>query len=201
MDESTKLFLLPVIAGLIGWATNWVAVKMLFHPKQPVDLIFFKLQGIFHQRQKEIAFKLGDLIEDKLFSHGDIHDKITSPEFIRTLLPIVERRLDSFLAEKLISIHPMLAMLPDSMLDSIRGVLMEEFETFLPDLIDSASDKLGEAIQIRDVVREKIEKFDVAELEDILFSILKSEFKMIEYVGGVLGFFIGLAQVGVIRFM
>ena len=39
----------------------------------------------------------------------------------------------------------------------------------------------------------------VSELEDILFSILKSEFKMIEYVGGILGFVIGLTQVAIIK--
>jgi uncharacterized membrane protein YheB (UPF0754 family) len=43
-------------------------------------------------------------------------------------------------------------------------------------------------------VREKVESFSSDKLEDMLFSIMKKEFRFIEIVGGVLGFFIGLLQ-------
>ena len=59
---------------------------------------------------------------------------------------------------------------------------------------------VAETLPFYETTWEKIEKFDVSELEDILFSILKSEFKMIEYVGGVLGFFIGITQILIFRF-
>jgi len=32
---SPWLMLIPVISGFIGWVTNWVAIKMLFHPRKP----------------------------------------------------------------------------------------------------------------------------------------------------------------------
>ncbi|PCI27128.1 MAG: DUF445 domain-containing protein [SAR324 cluster bacterium] len=189
-----KYVLIPLISAFIGWLTNWVAVKMLFHPKQPINLGFFTLHGIFHQRQKEIAQKLGSTIESKLLNHSDIHDVLTSDKFLQNILPLVETYLDDFVNNRLKSIHPMLAMLPDSMVVMIKEKLMEEFSNFIPDVLEGAGDALQEHINVKEIIREKIEKFDVSELEDILFSILKSEFKMIELVGGVLGFFIGISQ-------
>jgi uncharacterized membrane protein YheB (UPF0754 family) len=59
---------------------------------------------------------------------------------------------------------------------------------------------LEDQINVKEIIRDKIENFDVSDLEDILFSILKTEFKMIEYIGGILGFFIGITQLIVIRF-
>ncbi|MDT8445532.1 MAG: DUF445 family protein [bacterium] len=198
-QEGYKMILIPLVAALIGWLTNWVAIKMLFHPKQPINLGLFTLHGIFHRRQNELAHRLGSIIEDKLFSHDDIHQKLTSPEFVGKLSPILERHLDVFLSERLTSLHPMLALLPEAMIEGLRKKLMEEFESFLPHLMEGAAESLESLIQVKEIIRDKIEAFEVSQLEEILFSILKNEFKMIEYVGGVLGFLIGLVQVLIYR--
>lgn len=194
-DFNSKLLLIPLISAFIGWLTNWVAVKMLFHPKEPVNLVVITLQGIFHKRQKEIATRLGETIEKKLFSHQDIHDKLTSPEFVKSIIPIIETKLDQVITEKLMTIHPMLALLPESMIQGFKEMLVGELEEFLPEMMEGASASLSQHIDIRKVIQEKIEAFEVEQLEEILFSLMKNEFKMIEYVGGVLGFFIGLSQV------
>jgi uncharacterized membrane protein YheB (UPF0754 family) len=196
-----KYVLIPLISGFIGWLTNWVAVKMLFHPKKPIKLLFFQIQGIFHRRQKDIALKLGHTIEKKLFSHSDIHELISSPDFVQKLTPLVEKHLDDFVENRLRDIHPMLVMIPDMMLEIIKEKLLEEFTSFIPKVLEGAGDALESQINVKEIIREKIENFDVSELEDILFSILKSEFKMIEYIGGVLGFLIGITQLIIIQFM
>jgi len=46
------IYTLPFIAAIIGWVTNYLAIKMLFHPREKINLIFFSLQGIFPKRQK-----------------------------------------------------------------------------------------------------------------------------------------------------
>ena len=53
------VYLLPLIAALIGWLTNLIAVKMLFHPRKSINLGFFSVQGVFPKRQKALAKKLG----------------------------------------------------------------------------------------------------------------------------------------------
>ncbi|OGH01968.1 MAG: hypothetical protein A2600_04475 [Candidatus Lambdaproteobacteria bacterium RIFOXYD1_FULL_56_27] len=195
--ELIKLILIPLVAALIGWATNWVAIKMLFHPKKPVVVLGITFQGVFHRRQKELAVRLGGIIEERLFSHDDIHQKLTSPAFIGRLTPILEKHLDLFLKERLVGLHPMLALVPAALIESFREKMMAEFETFLPHLMEGASEALEDLIQVKEVIREKIEAFEVEQLEEMLFSIMKNEFKMIEWVGGVLGFLIGLFQVGI----
>ena len=44
------LVLIPILAAIIGWATNHLAVKMLFHPKKdPISLAGFTVQGVFQK--------------------------------------------------------------------------------------------------------------------------------------------------------
>jgi uncharacterized membrane protein YheB (UPF0754 family) len=196
-----KLILIPLVSAFIGWMTNWIAVKMLFHPKKPIRILFFVVQGIFHLRQKEIARKLGATIESKLLSHQDIQDVMKSDAIKDNLMPVIDNYINDFVSNRLITIHPMMAMLPADMVSLIQEKLLEEIQNMLPELLKEASKSLETRMNIKETIRKKIENFDVSELEDILFSILKSEFKMIEYIGGVLGFFIGVSQILIIKYL
>jgi uncharacterized membrane protein YheB (UPF0754 family) len=44
------------------------------------------------------------------------------------------------------------------------------------------------------MVEEKISQFELDEIEKMILKIAKKELKHIEYLGGVLGFLIGLTQ-------
>ena len=40
-------YIVPVLlSAFTGWITTWIAVKMLFHPRRPINILGFKLQGI-----------------------------------------------------------------------------------------------------------------------------------------------------------
>ena len=53
-------------------------------------------------------------------------------------------------------------------------------------------------MDVETVVREKVEAFSSDKLEEMLLSIMKREFRFIEVVGAVLGFVIGLVQLGIL---
>ncbi|NCD26293.1 MAG: DUF445 family protein, partial [Deltaproteobacteria bacterium] len=67
-----KLFFSTVICAFIGWITNFIAIKMLFHPRVPVQVGSLTIQGIFPKRQKALALNLAAVIEGELLSHDDI---------------------------------------------------------------------------------------------------------------------------------
>ncbi|MEZ4979183.1 MAG: DUF445 family protein, partial [Chitinophagales bacterium] len=56
------LLLLPIIAGLIGWLTNFLAVKMLFYPRNPKQILGITFHGVFPKRQAHVAEKVGELV-------------------------------------------------------------------------------------------------------------------------------------------
>jgi len=53
----TKIILIPFIGAIIGLITNWIAVKMLFHPRKKI----FGIQGVIPKRKKDIAKRIGDV--------------------------------------------------------------------------------------------------------------------------------------------
>jgi uncharacterized membrane protein YheB (UPF0754 family) len=55
---SWKTWAVPFIGAFIGWITNWLAIKMLFHPRKPIKILFITFHGIFPKNKPRIAEKL-----------------------------------------------------------------------------------------------------------------------------------------------
>ena len=47
--------LLPLAGSVVGYATNWVAIKLVFEPVEPVDVLGMEVQGLFEKRQPEVS--------------------------------------------------------------------------------------------------------------------------------------------------
>ena len=189
-------FLIPLISAFIGWITNLVAIKMLFHPRNPVRIGFFTLQGIFPKRQKQFAEKLGKLVADELLSFNDISEKLSNPEKISGMIPGIAGQMDHFLRVRLPDTMPVLSMfIGDNTIEKIKGVFMEEMKRLLPDLIHNYVNSLQNDLDLEKIVTAKVSGFSSDKLEEILNSIMKKEFRFVEIIGGVLGLIIGIIQV------
>lgn len=74
-------------------------------------------------------------------------------------------------------------------------------ETWVPQMVDLAGDFVAnqvdvmmEKLHLSEIVRQQVETFSVSRLEDLVLSISRREFKMITYLGAVLGGLIGFVQ-------
>lgn len=189
------LYALPLIAALTGYITNFIAVKMLFHPRKPINLGFMTLQGIFPKRQAVLAERLGVIVSQELFSMDDVTAALNSPEVTQKINGVIESKIDVFLNEKLGKSMPMLGMfLNDETKGKIKGTLMEELNAMLPAMLETLGNEVAGKLDVAQVVQEKVTNFSSDKLEEILYSIMRKEFTFIEILGGVLGFLIGLIQ-------
>lgn len=194
------IYTLPIIAALTGWITNFIAIKMLFHPREKKKILFFEIQGIFPKRQKSLAEKLGKIVADELFSFEDVKGALKDPKNLEGVHQIIDEKLDDFLENRMVESMPMLyVFMSDEMRVKIKDTLQAELQLMLPDLIDRFAGRIEEQVNIEKTVYEKVVNFSTDKLEGILYSIMSKEFKFIEILGGVLGFIIGLIQVGLLQ--
>ncbi len=195
--NNLMFWLQPLIAAFTGWFTTWIAIKMLFHPRKPIRFMGITLQGIFPKRQNQVADKIGNMVAMELIHFDDIASRINDPEELQKLTPVIEKHLDDFLKVKLKEKLPVIAMfVTGSTLDKIKEGMLEEINILLPDLISRYTDSLSQKIDIKKMVTQKVANFSSDKLEQILESVMKKEFAFLEIIGGVLGFIIGLIQMG-----
>jgi uncharacterized membrane protein YheB (UPF0754 family) len=190
------LYTLPLIGALIGWLTNYIAIKMLFHPRNEMRIFFIPVQGVFPKRQKDLARKLGHIISEELVSVEDLTAHLKEKATSEAILNHIAQRLEEGIASRLPRAFPMLAMFMSSdMTEKIKDFLLGQIGSLNEELIDKLSYELEEELDVHRIVEEKVAAFSTDKLEEILFSIMRREFKFVEMIGAVLGFLIGVAQI------
>ncbi len=190
------LILIPLISAFIGWFTNWIAIKMLFHPKEPKKILGITFHGIFPKRQQQFAEKLGKLVSEELLSFKEIEEKIINPDNLSKIMPLVEGKIDFFLHEKLKSVFPMISMfIGQNTINQLKNVFMQELETIFPEIIGSYMKHLESELDLEKMVTKKVAGFSSDKMENILNQIMSKEFRFVEIIGGVLGLLIGILQV------
>jgi uncharacterized membrane protein YheB (UPF0754 family) len=193
---SLLILSIPLISAFIGWFTNWIAIKMLFHPRLPVKVLGITFHGIFPKRQVQFAQKLGKLVSEELLSFKDIEAKITDGNNLQQVMPLVETHIDNFLRNKLASEMPIISMfIGDKTIEQLKSVFMKELEGLFPVLMTNYMEKLKHELDLEAIVTEKVSNFSSDKLEEILQAIMSKEFRFIEVIGAVLGFLIGIIQV------
>jgi uncharacterized membrane protein YheB (UPF0754 family) len=190
-------WLQPVFAAFIGWFTTWIAIYMLFHPRKPKRILGLTIQGVFPKRQRLVAEKLGGVVASELIHFDEIAVMLKDTTQLESLNPVIEKHLDHFLHVKLKEKMPVISMfVGEGTLQKIKDGMMEEITVLLPDLITRYTDSLTHKIDIQKIVTEKVANYSSDKLEQILLSVLKKEFGFLELIAAVLGFVIGLIQMG-----
>jgi uncharacterized membrane protein YheB (UPF0754 family) len=195
---SELLYALPIIGALIGWLTNWVAVKMLFHPKKPLRLLIVTVQGVFPKRQQAFAEKLGNVVANELFSVNEVTSKIREHATSKEILGLIQTRVREVLEKKLEHYFPVVGMfVSETILDKIAKEFTTEIRSMLSELADRMVLGVENEMDVESIVREKVANFSSDKLEDLLLAIMKREFRFVELVGAVLGFLIGSVQLAI----
>jgi uncharacterized membrane protein YheB (UPF0754 family) len=190
------LIVIPLMSALIGWASNWLLIKMLFHPKKPVYVLGFTVQGIFPKRQMQFAAPLSTLVSKELLSFTELEAKITSPDNFKKIMPTVEIHVDDFLRNKLKEAFPMIGMLiGDRTINTLKEIFMNELETLFPVIMKSYMQNLQNDLDLEKLISDKLAAFSPDKLETVLYQTMGKELRLAGLIGGVLGFVIGLAQV------
>jgi len=193
------LLLIPIISAIIGWFTNRLAIKMLFHPRQPKKILGFTLHGIFPKKQQQFAEKLGKLVSAELLSFSDIEEKITHPGNVNKIMPHVEEHIDLFLRVKLPAQMPVIGMfIGEKTIMELKTVFTAELEALFPVIMKIYMENLKEDLNLEKIVAERVGRFSADKLEQLLQSVMYKEFRLVKIIGGILGFLIGLLQVLVI---
>ena len=190
------LIIIPLISAFIGWVTNWVAIKMLFHPREPKRILGITFHGIFPKRQQQFAEKLGKLISAEFLSFNDIEEKIRNPENLKKIMPMIENHIDDFLRNKLGTEMPMISMfIGDKTVTKLKESFMKEIEILFPQVMKQYAANLKDELDLEQIVIQKVSGFSSDKLEEVLLQIMSKEFRFVEIIGAVIGFIIGLVQV------
>ncbi len=189
------LYAIPFISAAIGWVTNYVAIKMLFYPREPRKLGFLTFQGIFPKRKVALAQRLAKLVADELLSTDQLKDEVDHQATHGEIKEAIESEVESYLREKVSGLNPLISsFINESRLQQLKKAICGEVEKMIPRITYQFFKRL-DTVNIERLVFEKVSTFTSEKLENMMMSVIQKELKFIELAGAILGFLIGLMQV------
>lgn len=192
------LITLPIISALIGWGTNRLAIRMLFHPQKPINFGLFKVQGLIPRRHAEIAERTGEIVARELVHGHALKSEIEKINLAPLLDESVHSLVHDRLAPRLKAIPFLGGMINAQLLDRLEEMAKEAMIAESPKIKAKVAAMAEEQIDIQSLVRERVDAFELNKLEEVVWNLAGREFRQIEIFGAVLGFIIGVVQLGVV---
>jgi len=103
-----EIFLLPIIGALIGYVTNYIAIKMLFLPKNPHFLFGFRIPftpGLIPKKRKYIIDRISYTISNKIVDKKEIIKHIYKKKNRLFLYEFADKILNAVLLRKISSFN------------------------------------------------------------------------------------------------
>ncbi len=196
-----RYLMLPVVGAAIGWITNYIAIKMLFRPYRPVRILFWTLQGLLPRRRREFAQSIARTVERDLLTAEDITQFIDEVEWEEEVEWAVAQTVEARLRDS--RIHrflntPIVGLIGQEVVRQVKRIISRAVITKVHEHKAGLVEKFQGSLQLKKVVSERVEGFDMEKLEAVLMALIAKELTYIETVGAVLGFCIGLVQMALL---
>jgi uncharacterized membrane protein YheB (UPF0754 family) len=190
-------WVLPVFGGCIGLFTDWLAVKLIFLPREPVRLSRrIVLQGKFQRRRAEVARQYGEIIAREVLTVANLMDSILRGPRSDRLMAMVARMVSKVVDEQTSIAKPVVAVaVGGRRMQEIKQAAATEAIRRLPGTLRHAQGYLTEAMDVANMVEERMLRLTPIEYEGLLRPAFRQdEWKLIA-VGGLIGFLVGELQV------
>ncbi|MCL2406491.1 MAG: DUF445 family protein [Defluviitaleaceae bacterium] len=89
-------FIMPVAGALIGYGTNWIAIKMLFRPLREKRLFGRRVPftpGLISKEKPRLARSIGNSFASNVLTEGELTKAVTSPAVMDKFTALLDRTL------------------------------------------------------------------------------------------------------------
>ncbi len=88
-------WVLPAAGFIVGYATNWLALTLIFEPREPMQIGPLRVQGVFIKRQLEVAQKFADVIAERVLNTDKLIQHLSEGPSREPIMKIVEEQVEA----------------------------------------------------------------------------------------------------------
>lgn len=188
--------LLPLFGFVIGWLTNYLALRMIFEPARPRQVLGFTWQGSFLKRQEEVSEAYARLVAQNIVSTENILYAIFDGPGSKRLLEIIERYVTEVSKDYEAVPRPVTNFLIGSeQYDALKTDIAQRIVNAVPGgPVYDIEEYAEEALDIENTLRARLEALPPEQFTGLLRPIFQEDEWKLILVGAVLGCLVGVAQ-------
>lgn len=191
-------WVMPLFGGFTGWFTDWLALKMIFHPVEPRRYLFglVEWQGLFLKRRKEVAARYGALIAEEVVTPANVIDAVLRGPLSDRVAALIQRHVQKMIDEQAGLLRPFVQMAVGSgRYQDMKQLIGERIVARLPQTMKHAERYAADAMDLRNELVRKMQDLDAHEFERLLRPAFEQDEWILIAVGAALGFLVGELQV------
>ncbi|RMG31723.1 MAG: hypothetical protein D6732_14390, partial [Methanobacteriota archaeon] len=189
---------IPVVAAIVGWFTNWVAIKLLFYPLEPIGKPpYLGWQGILPSKAAKMGRITSRTTLSKLGTLKEVFQSMEPERIADHLIQYIEPRLEAYVEWIMLEEHPKLW---EALPSLVKGFIINMVRQKLPETVHQMMEEIGEHIEelvnVEELVVEQVTR-DKRIINKIFLECGKVEFRFIIISGIYFGFPFGVIQMAI----
>ena len=189
------VWFLPVAGILVGYVTNWLALKMIFKPAKPWTIGNMQIQGLFIKRQNEVSAEYATIIAGQILTSSKIFDSIFYGTKSGLVMELIRKHVTRIVDLAAGRSKEFLQLVAGSKKYRImKNIAFSSFKEDLRIIVSRVYNYTEQALDLESTLRTRMQALPPAEFAGFLHPIFEEdEWKLIT-VGAFLGGLAGLAQ-------
>lgn len=196
--ETWKHASIPIVAGLVGWGTNWLAIVLTFRPLEFVGRPpWLGWQGIIPSKATKMAGVFVDSTMSRLGSLPELFDEMEPERIAEQIVKVISPRVDLYTDEVMLRTNPRLwHSLPSLVKQQVYSRVRARLPELVRSLMRDVGDHVESVLDFKDMITRRLER-DKALLNRLFLECGAAEFRFIINSGFHFGFLFGLVQLAV----
>ncbi|MCB9195717.1 MAG: hypothetical protein H6600_02155 [Flavobacteriales bacterium] len=188
-------WILPVAGLIVGYATNWLALKLIFQPIEPVKILGMKIQGLFITRQNEVSEEYAKMLATEIFTFDRIFAAIVNGPTKQRFVDLISHHAKNAIDEGVGISKPVIKFIAgERNYDKMKSIAVEKTIKELPKSVRPVFPYAEEAMDLETVFRTKMQALSPPDFVDFLRPVFQEDELKLILVGAVLGMAAGVAQ-------
>ncbi|MFD9892189.1 DUF445 domain-containing protein [Amycolatopsis sp. NPDC059027] len=188
--------IMPLFGFVTGFVTDWLALKMIFYPREPRGFGFFRWQGMFQKRRRQVAADYGALIADEVLTVRNVMEAVLAGPKSDRLFAMITREVQRTIDTQTSIAKPLVALtVGGRQYQEMKRAAAAKAIAYLPETVKHVESYATGALDVRNTIVEKMQQLTPIEFEGILRPAFRQdEWKLIA-VGAIIGGLVGELQV------
>lgn len=186
-------WVMPFFGFLVGYATNWLALNLIFRPLDPIKVGPITLHGLFLRRKYEVADKFAQISTQEVVNLKNLMQEVlTGPRSDRTKA-MIKRHMRPMLESGVVRTAVQLTLGAEGYAH-IKTLVVEKAVAMTIGPLSDPKFNRDRAGIIHEIFRDKMRVMSNAEFQDLLRPAFQEDEWILILLGAVLGALAGWLQ-------
>ncbi|GGC71950.1 hypothetical protein GCM10011362_20580 [Marinobacter halophilus] len=152
------LLSVPVMAAVVGWFTNWLAIQMSFHPVRFIGVGVIGWQGVIPRKAEKMAHICIDRTLQKFGDLNSVYQKLEPQRIVEQVIAQVSPRMDEYIDEVMYEVQPVLwDNLPLFVRARIYQWARQQLPSRIEELVEDFADDLDELVDLKALLSRELQ--------------------------------------------